>query len=112
MIHLIIGNNFFLSSYCGQNYNQVCGAFTNAASKGMDLLDEILKVSFQIEDLPLQTFSFDGYSGHVPFTIYNFVSGTFLSVSWFSHVLQFISFTMVTYFLLIFDRITFYFQHV
>ncbi|KAK7481553.1 hypothetical protein BaRGS_00027202, partial [Batillaria attramentaria] len=76
------GLDSLLERYCGANYNSVCGAFASAslATKGEELLNEILRVSFPIEDLPSQTFSFQGRSGRLPYTIYNFRTDRFVDV--------------------------------
>ncbi|KAK7087416.1 hypothetical protein V1264_021473 [Littorina saxatilis] len=74
------GLDSVLEKYCGASYNGVCAGFVTAsrANKGKDLRDEILQVSFNIEDTnPLQQFRFSGRSGAYPFTVYSYRSGQF-----------------------------------
>lgn len=90
------GLNSLLEKYCGANYNSVCGAFASASlmTKGEELLEEILKVAFPIEDFPSpgQTFSFGGHCARLPFTIYNYYNSRFSNtgrVNPFAHTISF-----------------------
>ncbi|XP_076434694.1 uncharacterized protein LOC143274691 [Babylonia areolata] len=77
------GLHSVLTKYCGAGYRGVCPTFVNAGfeNKGEDMVQEILKVTFPIEDTnPVQTFSFSGRGGAYTFRVHRFHAGAFTQV--------------------------------
>ncbi|KAL8604641.1 hypothetical protein ACOMHN_013421 [Nucella lapillus] len=77
------GMDKVLTKYCGSNYNGVCAQFLAASrmTKGSDMVQEILQVSFPIEDTsPTQTFRFNNRGGAYTYTVYRYNAGQFSNV--------------------------------